>query len=241
MSTGFLLIGFGSGYDEMAYICAESIRRISFLPIQVLTNLKQEKRCSGWSNLSEVIFTFINKDDFFNREVKTHPYKYSIFDITCYLDADIVVRSKEFLEVFRMIEYSDILIGTMSLKESQERLLRKSFREVAKDSGTSSAGFVLNPSVLVFRKNDRTENFFSLWNKLWRKRKYRDMPSLFCASQLDKGVSLGYLPDCFWKSGRLLKNYLGSGSNTNNKEVVKWGFNDSKCIWEKRRIKGAKS
>src|SRR6056297_3084961 len=102
-NNGLLYVVFGEKCDCLASHCIAYSRQYTDLPIQVLTNIKKDKRHRKWDDINNIHFTYFDLPDSENRQIKTTSYEYTKFDKTLYLDADSIIQKHGVEKLFKQI------------------------------------------------------------------------------------------------------------------------------------------
>jgi len=182
-SSGVVYVAFGRNYSYQAAFSAMSLRMFSDIPIRVLSNLPDDKTWRGIAGVEWVHCRGENKD---NRDVKTDMFRHSPFDRTLYLDTDTAIRSRSFLQGFRMLDEWDV----MGVSEDNPLRGPEDTRKLGVYAlANARLGYrfpveLVNGGMLFFRKSGETKRFFATWHAAWAKLgRGRDMPALAWALQ----------------------------------------------------------
>jgi hypothetical protein len=175
--NGILLVAFGEQYDRFAAHCVKYSRKITDIPICVLTNLL--KKSSAWEGVKNIEFKYFPIDRSENREIKTTMINHTPFEKTLYLDCDSIIQNRGIEKIFDLIQPDSVLLNIYGRwAKSAPSLYRKAFKN-------ANIGLPINiyyGALCGFMKGEKTSGFFSLWNRYWKiNGRGREMPSLACA------------------------------------------------------------
>ncbi len=210
MNRGLLYISFGRECDRLAANTITYSRQFTDLPVCVVTNIKH--RVDKWKAVSDV--TFINVKDSVenNRDYKTRMNEFTPFDETLYLDCDSVIQNFGIEEAFSQLADGDLVLNSLLHWETGQKIIRL-YKTAMSNAGTKLPLTVYNGALIGFKKNDRVDKFFTIWNNFWVKNgKGREMPALACAikssqakvNNLKKGF---FSPDYYNHSCVVQHNY----------------------------------
>ena len=237
MSRGHLYVVFGKEYERAAIASVRALRKVSALPVHIITNLRESEQSHDWRGL-RITFKVLDMVNQQNRSVKTRLDKYTLFDETLYTDCDTIIRSKEFMTAFDILQGCDVAFPMHTRKESNDRLATKVYQQSVKAFSPTSPLFVYQGGVCVFKKNKRTTRFFELWNFYWSQTQFRDMPGLMCAVHNVRGVSIGILPRSFgFDNSKVIQHFYGWNppKDGDMPQFVKDSANEKKMVWQPRK------
>lgn len=179
-SCGIIYTAFGSEFNRLAYETIKYSSQFRECPVCVFTNIKENT--FPWSSIKNLERRYIPVGNEYNRDIKTRIIEYTPFDISLYLDADTVLQKKGIESLFDLLDDDHdiglrithtVLTGTKVWKVYKEAMV---LLEAIPPVDIYYGGF------FIFKKNQKTTSFFSLWNEYWKKTGCgRDMPALACA------------------------------------------------------------
>ena len=211
MTQGHFYIAFGTEYDNVAYHSCKRLRQFSKLPIHVVSNLTEETRVPSWKEIDNVTFNYLPLPDIHNREVKTSAVFYSPFEMTLYTDADTLIHSNRFMEVFTMLERTDLVLSVYQdnvrypkIPKYQAPAFLKVLEECPTPAFNKKTVFTLyNGPIFAFKRSSAVTMFFKLFRTYWEKTgRLRDMPPLSMAAAEMKGthrMPIGHLGEAYGK------------------------------------------
>jgi len=194
LRRGVVYVAFGKNYLFQCLHSILSIRRLSDIPVYVLTNV--EPRLVWREKPGGVEYVVLSDPDHFNRFYKTSLIQFTPFERTLYLDTDTAVRSKVFEKGFEMLNSYDFLgVCRNERVRSPKELGPPVYKLCHKKFGYEFPLTLVNGGVLFFRKSPSTQKFFSIWNRVWDEMgRGRDMPALAYALQQVKEMKVKLLP-----------------------------------------------
>ena len=203
MSTGIIYVVFGREFDVVASHCIAYSRKYTKLPIQVLTNIASNDRHAKWNEIENIHFTQVSMSDNENRVVKTLIHNYSIFENTLLLDADTIIQKADFDEKIKSYFESDcdLVLNYFISYPMQDNRFQNIYLRAYSQFECTGIMKVYNGAFIGFKKNNKTAQFFQMWNMLWSMfGKTREMPPLAAAlNKMDlsiKSVERGFFsPD----------------------------------------------
>ncbi|GAB3691582.1 hypothetical protein GCM10028857_29120 [Salinarchaeum chitinilyticum] len=151
MDKGILYIGTNKGYLEQAAVSARSARKVSHIPIAVITNSSLRTTAESMDCFDSVVTVPDCKlhDDVRD---KVHHMGKSPFDRTLYLDGDTSVL-KDISQMFEMLDRVDLAGSQAPIRPVVElETVPHSFTE-------------LNTGVLLFDSSPEVEEVFSDWRE----------------------------------------------------------------------------
>ncbi|WP_018527149.1 hypothetical protein [Alkalispirochaeta alkalica] len=164
-SFGVTYVAFGRPYLAMALASLETLKKHSpNVPCCMMTNVTDRvPELSFWDNTKD-IWSYYPEESKKNRLYKTGLDMFSPFDKTLYLDCDILVW-EDIAVAEKYLDYFDICVkpqrrGQRSPKWGACTVLDKTFRVAELPHW--------NGGVFMFRKNEKTRNFFHLWNRYYQ-------------------------------------------------------------------------
>jgi hypothetical protein len=193
MTTGIVFVSFGEVFDKMTAHCLSYSKAYTSLPIQVITNVEPEKRCKKWADAPDVTFTYIKDITENNREYKTSINKYSIFDNTLYLDSDTIIQKDSFdVEIQKYFESDcDLILNHFITYPMDDNRFQNIYLKAYRKYNCEGKLYVYNGAFIGFKKNEMSDQFFTLWNKYWDDfGRTREMPLLACAINNIKGIKV---------------------------------------------------
>ncbi|WP_018526611.1 putative nucleotide-diphospho-sugar transferase [Alkalispirochaeta alkalica] len=161
---GVTYVAFGRPYLAMALVSAESLRaRSPEVPLCIITNVAQSPPDLPFWDTQRDTWSWFARESRENRFYKTQLYDYSPFEKTLYLDCDTLVWA-DVAPAVTYLEYFDIcfkqqLRGQRSAKKGAHTVLDNSFRVAELPHW--------NGGVFMFRKNEKTREFFRLWSSYY--------------------------------------------------------------------------
>jgi hypothetical protein len=164
---GCLYVAFGRPYLIQALNSFQSLRKVSpSLPVCILTNTFPEapSEFREWDKTADV-WLYVEASNSQNRLFKTDLLRYTPFQKTLYLDCDTEILNDITL-VFDLLDYWDI---ALHLKDEGYSPHKEKGRQIVLDG--KAAVFELphwNSGVILFAKNPRVEEFFTLWNRYYK-------------------------------------------------------------------------
>lgn len=197
MSRGLVYVVFGSEYDKLTAHTIAYSRRFTNLPMHILTNVSDRRRCGKWSDLGvggEVTFQYFHLPQSFNRSIKTQMDKYTPFEQSLYLDCDAVIQKPGIEKVFEILSLKkgqvDLLLNLYLVWKQGEKVVRI-YANTMKKVGVSLPLRVFNGAFIGWNSySSKVQCFFHMWNDIWDKMgRGREMPALSC-SVAKSGVSV---------------------------------------------------
>lgn len=183
-SKGLVYVAFGKEYDKLAAHTIAYSQQFTDLPICVFTNIddKYYDRHTKWKDTRNVQFKFIAESQDNNRNIKTSLIKYSPFDLSLFLDCDSVIQKPGIERAFDLIGDNDLLLHKYTRWERGNKVMGI-YKNLMLQLKMRLPITVYDSAFLLFRRNERVENFFKLWNTYWDiSGRGRDMPALACAA-----------------------------------------------------------
>jgi hypothetical protein len=181
---GIAIVAFGEMYERLAAKCLYYSRDNIEYPIEVFTNQKNTSEL--WNKLDDVELVFLDMSTDNNRNVKTSIIDYTSFDECLYTDCDMVFQKKGMARFFDMIPNNGVVLNTYSRWQKTHNIPRLYMRAFS-NAGIELPVKIYYGACMLFKKCDKVEIFFKLWNKYWRENgRGRDMPSLACAAKNSK-------------------------------------------------------
>jgi len=179
MTKGLVYIAFGEQYNNLAAHTVFYSRQFTDLPICVMTNV--ENKCPKWKGIENISFINFPMEQKENRKVKTSLVSYSPFDLTLYLDCDSIIQNEGMEKLFDYFENSDLLLNIWG-KWLPGQKIYQIYTEIMGKVGVHLPITIYYGGFIGFKKNERVEKFFSLWNQYWKVHgRTREMPALACA------------------------------------------------------------
>jgi len=177
--NGLLTVAFGVKFDLMAAHTCEYSRKFTDLPITVLTNIPEEKRCEKWKGISNINFVYISSDQCKNRHYKTSMIDYSPYDKTIYIDADALIQKKGIEKVFDRLEGKDIMLNVYG--KWIDRVPLSYYRRAMALLNVKTPITIFYGAFIGFTKSEGARRFFKEWNANWKRSNIkREMPALAC-------------------------------------------------------------
>jgi len=176
MTKGFLYVVFGKDYLIPFKTSAKYLKRVSNLPLAVVTNLKELTK----EEVPEVdIITYVDMDTDRNRVVRTRAIDYTPFDQTLMTDSDSVPISKRVNNLFSGLDTHDF--GLQVVREYTTDISRI-YGQALYKTGTTTPLTAYSGGIMLFNKSERCGRMFDKWHEYWKLTgEGRDMPSLACA------------------------------------------------------------
>jgi len=176
MSKGFLYVVFGEEYLTPFKTSAKYLKKVSKLPLAVITNLKTLTK----KDVPEVdIVRYVDLDTNRNRVIRTKAIDYTPFDQTLMTDADSIPISRSVDSLFQNLNTHDF--GFQLVKEYTDMIPRIYGHAIYKTRITTPL-VVYSGGIILFNKNEKCERFFTTWHNYWKLTgEGRDMPALTCA------------------------------------------------------------
>jgi hypothetical protein len=181
-----MLIAFGEEFDKLAAASASYSRQFTALPIQVVTNLKNDDRHRKWAEVPGVEFSEYGVTDNHNRYFKTKLLYHSFFDQTLFMDADAVIQKPGIEQLFEHLDDCDLAcqyFGTILCADDpgyERDFVAKTYDKLAKLLKEPYPIELFAEAALLFKKSGKAYEFFSKWYKHWELMgSGRDMPA-FC-------------------------------------------------------------
>lgn len=175
--NGILYIAFGEQYERLAAHTICYSRKFTDIPIVVLTNIKS--RCEKWNGIKNIQFIDFDLPQDKNRQVKTSMIEHSPFAKTLYLDCDAIIQKKGIEKVFDLINDDRLLLNIYG---RWSRVAPSLYRKAFANAKLSLPINIYYGAICGFTKNEKTKQFFALWNRYWIENgSGREMPSLACA------------------------------------------------------------
>jgi len=238
MDRGHQYVVFGKEYEKACVGSVNALRRYSDLPVHVVTNIPKNQLSAEWKRIKDVTIQSLGLSNSHNRHVKTLMINYTPFQETLYTDCDTAILSDKFMEAFEVLEVCDLAFPIHSLKESQDRLKTKVYQQALQMFKPEGNVMVLQGGVCVYKKNERAQKFFELWNSYWECTRFRDMPGLACAAHNVTGVSIGMLPSTMgFDTSEVIQHYYGwkPPKSSHIPQFMKDAANEGKMRWEPRK------
>ncbi len=182
-SKGLVYVAFGEEYEKLAAYTIAYSQQFTDLPICVLTNMDgvYYDGHPKWKDTKNVQFKFVPETQDNNRDIKTSLIKYSPFDLSLFLDCDSVIQSTGIERAFDLIGDNDLLLYKYARWEQGSKVMGI-YKNLMLQLKMRLPITVYDSAFLLFRGNERVENFFKLWNTYWDiSGRGRDMPALACA------------------------------------------------------------
>jgi len=249
-NRGHIYVAFGKEYDKVAVHSVAFLRRVSNLPVHVVTNIPMSDRHPSWNKLSNVTFSYWPMQDADNRVPKTLLCQYSPFQETLYTDVDSLIHSPKFMEVFGLLEQNDILlpIWRHNIYENQlpiesRPLFSKFLRQFPRPGFHPKQPLTIyGGGTCVFKKNEQVERFFLMYNEYWnRTGRGRDMPALAItvATCADK-LSIGLLSNDYNRhNSKIIQSVHGKARSKHLPSYVAFRPNAQTNQWEHQRKNGS--
>jgi len=179
MNRGIIYVVFGQGYDKLAAHTVSYSRQFTNLPICILTNTHERNK--KWDKIKDVSFVEFNLPQDDNRHIKTNMINYTPFDETLCLDCDSVIQRFGIEKTFDLLDGYDMVLNLCLAWKSGEQVLRL-YKKVMNITGVELPLRVFNGAFIIWKRNERVQDFFALWNEYWEKSgRGREMPCLACA------------------------------------------------------------
>lgn len=186
---GILYVVFGKEFERFAIDCLEHSIKNTKYPMHVLTNLNPISE--RWNQFDNITFTQFDLHDNENRQIKTQCIHYTPFEETLLLDCDTVINKEV---SFDWLKGKDIVLRSLFYWTKGEKILRL-YRNAFQMFDVHLPINIYNGAYVMFRINQKTINFFNLWNKYWIDfGKWREMPCL-CSAVQNSNLELGLLPE----------------------------------------------
>ncbi len=201
MKTGIIYIAFGEKCDRLAAHCVGYSRGFSKLPITVFTNIVTHKRDSRWNSVPNVDFLFFDLPVEQNRQIKTTMNKYAPYDFNIYMDADSIIQDNSFDSTIEKLAASghDLLFNHFAEYPYADGKFQNIYLRALNQFGCTMPLQIYNGAFIGFAVNERTDHFFSTWNRFWREfGAEREMPPLACAINKGEMLLVARLPDGFF-------------------------------------------
>lgn len=170
---GIVYLAFGRAYLAMALVSLSSLRSINpEIPACIITNVRETPADHPNWDSEKDHWIFIDHPTRGNRLFKTSVIQYTPFKKTLFLDCDTLILSDISRAAF-FLDHFDILIkGSWGGGIDKNRKL---FNETISLKELPH----WNSGVIGFVKNPKLDDFFSLWNKNFKKMGHkRDQPSM---------------------------------------------------------------
>jgi hypothetical protein len=203
MKRGILFVVFGDEYDKIASACTRITRQNTDLPIHILQEEIRRERWEGIDGLTFTVFDGAFQKD--NRFIKLAMNFHSPFDQTLYLDCDSLVqppfRGREDW-LFGLLDEYDVVLNEFYFWDRGDKVLHL-YQEAMHITGCRPPISIYNGAFVLFKKNERSEDFFDTWMEFWEMFSLRrEMPPLACAAQKTK-AKIGKLPPGFFSPEEL--------------------------------------
>lgn len=216
MNRGIVYVSFGKNCDIVASHTVAYSRRFTDLPICILTNIKERNK--KWKGISNVSFIEIRESINQNRDIKTRMNEYTPFDETLYLDCDSVIKHPDIKDVFETLLSYDMVLNKFIFWEKNMKILRL-YRTAMRLLEISLPLTIYNGAFICFKKNNKVNKFFSVWNKNWKiTGRGREMPALACSIK-KTGIDVGVMrkdffsPDYYVESSTVQHNFNPMGNS----------------------------
>jgi len=179
MDRGILYICFGKEFDEALADLTRISRKNTNLPITVLSNTTTKS--SKWDESDDINFEFFDMKQSENRQIKTQAVFHSPYKETILLDSDTVIQKPGIEKVFSLLGDVDIVTNPV-FKIQKGSSYFNIYINAIKATGITPPLTVHSGGFLVFRKNQKVQDFFNLWHQYWKLLgSGREMPALACA------------------------------------------------------------
>jgi hypothetical protein len=166
-NCGCIYVAFGRPYLVQALHSFRTLRETNpSVPACVLTNTLPQPpdTLRDWDG-SKDVWIYVDAADSENRLYKTDLPRYTPFEKTLYLDSDTEVHS-DISGMFKMLDYWDV---ALHLRPSGYPLDKPKGRQRVLDGEEIIANLPhWNGGVVLFRRDPKVEEFFSLWNQYFR-------------------------------------------------------------------------
>jgi len=250
VNRGHLYVAFGSEYDKVGAHSVAYLRKVSSLPVHVVTNVPVASRHPEWSKLSNVTFSYVSMPNESNRVPKTLLCQYSPFDETLYTDVDSLICSSKFMEVFELLKQNDILlpiwrhnIRENEIPEESRPLFSKLLRQFPREGFHPKQPLTIyGGGTCAFKKNDKVHRFFLLFNEYWNATgRGRDMPALAITAATCMGkISIGLLSNDYNRhNSKIVKSVHGNARSKHLPSYVAYRPNPQTNQWEHRQKNGS--
>jgi len=183
---GIIMVAFGKNYENMAAHCLVYSRKISDIPVYVLTNIKGPNRNEKWKECCNVEFKEFDLPDDQNRDVKTSCINYTPFEKTLYLDCDSIIQNPGIEEVFDRIVPNKLFACFYGHFHEGPTKEHYHYHIATQNIPVTFPLEVYYGAFFGFYKTKVMVDFFRLWNKYWKMNTGREMPSLAIAIQKSK-------------------------------------------------------
>src|SRR3990167_5760507 len=119
MNQGIVTVAFSPDYDQLGAACATITRKHTNLPIHVITNVPTDKLAAWPTNCT---FQYCNAARDQNRHWKTIVWHHTPFDVTLYMDCDVVVLNPGVEQLFQLEE--DMVLNPYLAWKVGDKILR---------------------------------------------------------------------------------------------------------------------
>jgi hypothetical protein len=194
MDRGILYVCFGKEFDEALAGLTQISRKNTDLPITVLSNTPAKS--SKWDKFDDINFEFFDMKQGENRQIKTQAVFHSPYKETILLDSDTLIQKPGIEKVFSLLGDVDIVTHPVFNIQTGSSYF-KIYIDAIKTTDITPPLAVYSGGFLVFKKNQKVQDFFNLWHQYWKLLgSGREMPALACALK-NSNIKIKELSDFF--------------------------------------------